>query len=136
MGRISKRLPDRWMRLPKLKIDPQDVVDLFRELSARKEAGLDIDDGFTEMAFILMPRYAKEPDRIFCIVERALCLKAMMDDERWRGWTIQAREPDFIWADPSLFAATAKCPLHYENDRFHFNPDEFFAIALIEREAG
>lgn len=131
---MKKRPPDNWARLAKVKIDPQEIHDFFDELNAINEAEVDVDDWFTVQAITLIRRYPKDLDRAHCILERVHCLDTLHDHEQMRSFTIQGREPGLTWVHSSIFAAIAKCPLRRINDRFQFDPDEFFTLALLERD--
>lgn len=122
-----------WSQITTLKIDPEEVYELFEELAKIGESGAEY-DYLTAVMLILIRRYPRNRRRAFCITERVICLKAMMDDQRWSGWMIQPADAPYVWIETSICAAIARSPLHFENDAYRFHSDEFFAIALLERD--
>jgi hypothetical protein len=128
-------LSAQWQEITSLKIDPDDVAYLAQEMAGRdRQENIDF---FTLIA-ILGRRFRgqeKSADRIFCISARMECLsELMMKDERMRGWTIDIDTPQCTFAHAAVFRAAAVCTLRVDGDRFYFNADEFFNIALAEIE--
>jgi hypothetical protein len=50
-----------------------------------------------------------------------------------RGWTIERIEEGCLLTNEAVFTATALCSMQKEDERMHFDPDEFFDIGLRER---
>jgi hypothetical protein len=113
-----------------MQIEPEEIVHLVNEVNRHAEEGREI--SFELQAFILFQKYGKS-DRPFVILERLQCLLAIMDDDRMRGWTIESKDnPRCLMTNEVVFNATARAPIHFVDDRVHFDRDEFFKIALAE----
>lgn len=128
-------LATQWQEITKLQVDPDDVAYLVQEMARRRDKAED-DDFFTSIA-ILSERFRgqeKSADRMFCISTRMECLLALTKDERMRGWTMETNDPICTLANWAMFQAVAACTLQVEDDRFYFDADEFFRIALEEME--
>lgn len=119
----------QWQEITELEINPDDVTYLAQEMARRDHA--DDADFFTSIA-ILGQRFRgqeKSADRMFCISTRMECLSELMKDKRMPGWTIETNDPQCTVAN-AVFHAAAVCTLRVEDDRFYFDADEFFRIAL------
>jgi hypothetical protein len=128
-------LASQWQQITELEINPDDVAYLINEMARRRDKAED-DDFFTSIA-ILGERFhgqEKSADRMFCISTRMECLLGLTKDERMRGWTTEMNVPQHMLANWPLFHAVAACPLRVHDDRFYFDADEFFSIALEEIE--
>jgi hypothetical protein len=120
----------QWQEITELSINPDDVAYLAQEMALRDQVE---DADFFTLIAILGQRFRgqeKSADRMFCISTRMECLSELMKDERMRGWTIETADPECTLASWAVFHAAAVCTLRVENDRFYFNADEFFSIAL------
>jgi hypothetical protein len=123
-------LATQWQEITELAIDPEDVAYLVLEMARRDQTA---DADFFTLIEILGERFRgrkKSADRMFCISTRMECLSELMKDERMRGWTIETNDPECTLANWAVFHAAAVCTLQVENDRFYFDADEFFEIAL------
>jgi hypothetical protein len=70
-----------------------------------------------------------------CIIARMQCLHPLMEDPRFRGWSLQKLEdPECKIVNELIFKAVAKCSLRADKTHVWFEPDEFFRIALEERD--
>jgi hypothetical protein len=123
-------LATQWQEITELEINPEDVTYLAQEI-ARCDRAEDAD--FFTLIAILGQRFRgqeKSADRMFCISTRMECLSELMKDKRMRGWTIETNDPQCTVANAAIFYAAAICTLRVEDDRFYFDADEFFRIAL------
>jgi hypothetical protein len=126
-------LGTQWQEITKLEINPEDVVYLAQEM-ARRDQPEEAD--FFTLIEILGERFRgqeKSADRMFCISTRMECLSELMKDERMRGWTIEMNTRCTL-ANWAVFHAAAVCTLQVQDDRFYFDAEEFFRIALEEIE--
>lgn len=112
------------------KIEPEDIIYLVREMGKRREEGNEVD--FYTQIGILADKYSDGSDKPAVIMERMQCLIALMDEDRMRGWTIECPNSEAIFTSGAVFRATAIAPLHGDDKRLWFEPDEFSAIALAE----
>lgn len=127
-------LATQWQEITNLEINPEDVAYLAQEMARRNHA--ENADFFTLIA-ILGERFRgqeKSADRMFCISTRMECLSELMKDQRMRGWTIETNEAQYTLANWAIFHAAAVCTLQVQDDRFYFDADEFFRIALADLE--
>jgi hypothetical protein len=125
----------KWQDIPTIKVEPEEIIYLVEQMQARHDKDEEV--GFFASMAILGDRYRGGKDcvdRMYCIQTRMECLSALMKDERMHGWTMETNDPKCTVTNSAIFHATALCPLLIENDRFYFNPDEFFRIALDEVE--
>jgi hypothetical protein len=81
---------------------------------------------------ILAKKCGKNPTRVFAIEERIRCLSMLMNDPRMQGWTIGEGRVGGALNDEAVIRAVATCPISLDppGHGFHFNPAEFFRIAL------
>lgn len=112
-------------------IEPVDISFFVEKIENHRKEGLEVN------WFMLLAAateiYPNDPDKSVAIVERMRCLIALMKDERMRGWTLQGPTKGCGLTNPAVFRATAITPLRIEENRFLFDPEEFFSIALNER---
>ena len=112
-------------------IEPDDITYLVEEMTKRREAGDEV-NFFTQIG-ILADRYGAQSPKPFAITERMQCLIKLMEaDDRMRGWTMDGVDPGCKLTHVAVFKATARTPLHFVNEQFQFDRDEFFQIALFE----
>lgn len=126
-------LATQWQEITELEINPEDVAYLAVEM-ARRDHPEDVD--FFTLIAILGERFRgqeKSADRMFCISTRMECLSELMRDERMRGWIVETNTRCTI-ANWAVFHAAAVCTLQVQDDRFYFDAEEFFKIALAELE--
>jgi hypothetical protein len=130
MKSIDKQ-PSRWDDAVRLKIEPEEIAYLVQEM-ARQHVLNEGTDFFTSIA-ILMDRYEgqeKIADRIYCITIRMRCLAGLMRDKRMQGWKMETSDPECTFTNAAVFDSVAVCSLQKEDERFYFDADEFFRIAL------
>jgi hypothetical protein len=117
----------------KLVIEPEEIIYLVREMTARARRG-ERPDWHTSIA-ILAEKYRSEPDRVYCISARIRCLVEMMKDPRMAAWVRAAPEPDYSLTKEPVLRATARCPLVMGERRYRFDTVVFFRIVLEEADA-
>jgi len=121
------------------KVKPEEILYIVTNMTRLHEEGEKPD--FQTALFILSDHYRGKRnavDKVFVITERLQCLGNLIrkNDERMRGWTLEAVEPDCMITNTAVFAATALCPLRRgEKDRPYFDPNEFFDIVLRESDS-
>jgi hypothetical protein len=121
------------------KVKPEEIVYIVSNVARLHEEG-EKTNSETAM-FILLDRYRGKRNllgKCVAIMERLQCLSNLIqkNDERLRGWTMDAVEPNCKFTHAAVFAATALCSLRRgDSDRFYFDPDEFFDLALGEAES-
>jgi len=124
-----------WQDIGNMKIEPEEIIYLVQEMAQRHDKDQDV--GFEASVFVLFEKYKGRDDiadRAYCITTRMHCLTDLMGDERMHGWTLETRDPKCKLTNGAVFHAVALCPLRLENERYHFDADEFFRIALEEVE--
>lgn len=126
-------IPKSVEEIQKLEIDPEEILYLVERMTALHDENDDV-DWYTAMA-VLAGRYEKDAVRMFCISERMACLSALVKDERMRGWSFQAAEPDCIITNTAVFDATARCTMKADEKHVWFDPDEFFQLILKESDS-
>ena len=114
--------------MSQVRVEPQEIIDLVSEMNKLHEDGVDV-SLFSQIG-ILAEKYPHGSDKPFIIMERMQCLVALMEDDRMRGWTLDGIEPGCKLTSSAVFQATANSPLHGDDHRVWFEPDEFFAAAL------
>ncbi|HKV77124.1 MAG TPA: hypothetical protein VJP02_03240 [Candidatus Sulfotelmatobacter sp.] len=128
-----------WKELYATKVKPEEILYVVTNMTRLHEEGKK--PNFCTAALILTDHYKGKRnavEKVFVITERLQCLATLVkkNDERMRGWTMEAVDPDCMITNTAVFAATALCPLRDgENDRPNFDPDEFFQIVLRESES-
>jgi hypothetical protein len=127
-------IPTRVRVIQDLLIEPHEILYLVREMTAQHKAGGEID--WYSSVGILMGKYGKDVDRVFCITERMSCLAPLMKDPRMRGWKFQDIDPDCVITSDAIFKATAICPLRANCEHCWFDVEEFFKIVLEQTDAG
>ncbi|MFZ1008542.1 MAG: hypothetical protein WAN65_16995 [Candidatus Sulfotelmatobacter sp.] len=120
------------------KVRPEEILYVVNKMTQLHEEG-EKPDFMTTMC-ILSDHYKGRKtavDKIFVITERLQCLAGLIkqNDERMRGWTMEAVEPDCMITNTAVFTATALCRLKREQDHSYFDADEFFDICLREIES-
>jgi len=120
------------------KVKPEEILYIVNKMTRLREQGQKPD--LDAAMFILTDHYKGKKnavDKVFVITERLQCLANLikLNDERMRGWTMEAVEPDCMITNTAVFTATAFCQLNREKDRPYFDPDEFFDICLRECES-
>jgi len=90
--------------------------------------------------FIVTDRSKRKKNAVaksFVITERLQCLGKLIEkkDARMRGWTMEGIEEGCLLTNEAVFTATALCPMKKDDERMHFDPDEFFDIVLRESES-
>jgi hypothetical protein len=126
-------IPQFIKNVQSIEVRPSEIFDLVGEMAALHDEGGN-PDWYTAAA-ITAGNFHSNPDKVISIMERMGCLIALMKDPRMRGWTIARIEEGCVFTHQSVFAATAKCTLQINEERIFFDPEEFFRIALIERDA-
>ena len=125
----------RWEDAVRLKIEPEEIDYLVKEMA--RQHGLNGGIDFYTSIPILMNRYRgqeKVADRIYCITMRMKCLADLMRDERMHGWRMDRSDSERTFTNAAIFSAVALCSVQTENERFHFDADEFFRIAQEQVE--
>jgi hypothetical protein len=127
--------PEGMDRIYATKVKPKEILSLVQEMSRLHEEG-ETPDYYSALA-ILCQRYKGRKlrtriDKTFVIMERMQCLLKVMKDERMRGWTMEAIDPDCMLTNTAIFTATALCPIKKVGDERCFDADEFFDIVLRE----
>ncbi len=121
------------------KVKPEEILYVVNNMTRLHEDGQKPD--FYTAMFILTDHYKRKKnavDKVFVITERLQCLANLIkqNDERMRGWTMEAVEPDCMITNTAVFTATAVCQLKGGGkDRPYFDADEFFDICLRESES-
>ena len=121
------------------KVRPEEILYVVTNMTRLHEEGKKPD--FQTAMFILSDYYRGKRnavDKVFVITERLQCLANLIkkNDERMRGWTMEAVDPDCMITNTAVFVATALCrPRRGDKDRPYFDPDEFFDVALSESES-
>ncbi len=125
----------RWEDAGHLRIEPEEITYLVQEMARRHDEDGEAD--FFASFAILMGRYEGHEDaadRIYSITARMRCLAELMQDERMRGWTMKTEDLKCTLTNAAVFHAVALCTLQIKDERFYFEPDEFFRIALEKTE--
>jgi hypothetical protein len=130
---VAKLKPKNLSDVLEIKITTAEILDLVKEMTRLRENG-EKPDWYTAVA-ILSNRYEKQTGKVFCITERMQCFAELSNDERMRGWSIEAVEKDCILTNEAVFTAVALCPLKDDGNRVYFDPDDFFDIVLRESES-
>jgi hypothetical protein len=116
-----------------VQIEPEEILFLITEMAKSHDEGQGT-NWYTQVG-ILANRYPNQPERVVAIVERMKCLIDLFDDQRMRGWTLASRDPSCIITNEAVFRAAALAPIHLLGEKFKFDADEFFSIALSETDA-
>jgi hypothetical protein len=114
-----------------INVEPDDIRYLFREMERiYRDKAHKVD--FPMGSGILAKKCGKNPTRVFAIEERIRCLSMLMNDPRMQGWTIGEGRVGGALNDEAVIRAVATCPISLDppGHGFHFNPAEFFRIAL------
>jgi hypothetical protein len=127
-----------WDDLYSTKVKPEEILSVVTTMSRLHEEGKNPD--FHTAMFLVTDRYKGKRNAVeksFVIIERLQCLGKLlkMKDERLRGWTMEGIEEGCLLTNDVVFRATALCSLKKEDERMHFDPDEFFDIVLRESES-
>lgn len=116
-------------------IDPEEIIYLVQEMADRHYKGQEI--GFEYSVLALLEKYEGRDDiadRTYCVSTRMHCLICLMGDKRMRGWSMETKDPECTLTNCALFHAAALCPLRLDSERYRFDADEFFRIALEKAE--
>lgn len=116
-----------------VQVEPNEILFLVTEMARNHDEGNDT-NWYTQVG-ILASLYPDKPERAIAIVERMQCLIGLFGDERMRGWTLASRDPNCIITNGAVFRATALAPIHLIGEKFVFDADEFFSLALCETDA-
>jgi hypothetical protein len=127
-----------WDDLYSTKVKPEEILSVVTTMSRLHEEGKNPD--FHTAMFLVTDRYKGKRNAVeksFVIIERLQCLGKLLKtkDERLRGWTMEGIEEGCLLTNDAVFTATALCSLKKEDERMHFDPDEFFDIVLRESES-
>jgi hypothetical protein len=128
-----------WDDLYATKVKPDEILYIVTNMARLHEEGKN--PTFETALFILTDHLRGKRNAIgksVAISERLMCLSHLIhkNDQRMRGWTMEAVEPDCLITNHAVFAATALCPLRKgEKDRAYFDADEFFDIVLRESDS-
>jgi hypothetical protein len=120
------------------KVKPEEILYVVNSVTRLHEEGQKPD--FYTAMFILTDHYRGKKnavDKVFVITERLRCLANLIEqnDERMRGWTMEAVEPGCMITNTAVFSAAALCQLKGAENRPYFDADEFFDICLRESES-